>query len=349
MGIEGNNIVGTYEDLSNNGHSFLYDGSTFITLNDPNAGPPYETVAWGVSGNKIVGVSGTSGFIYDGSTYKDVSYPGASQTEFVGISGNMIVGHYYYTAGGAHSFLYDGTTFTPIVDPLGVEGTLVSGISGNKIVGSYRDSVGNFHGFLYDGSTYATILGASGLTGIDGNTVIGVDSDGSFIATPLGNWIGSNSSAWSDNGNWGGAIPGATTGTTNPDTATFDQNAPNSPLTIDAGRNISDITFDTANVNSLTIGTVGGQRAAADCRRHDSNHFHGGQCANGQCPARAGRELHFQQRRKQQFRHAQFRRGNQASHDQRSHDAHAQWQQYRPEHDQRRLGRQWLRDNSPSR
>ena len=48
-------------------------------------------------------------------------------------------------------------------------------------------------------------------------------------------------------------MPGATTGTTNTDTATFSQNATNSPLVIDAGRNIQNITFDTASVNSLTV------------------------------------------------------------------------------------------------
>ena len=52
--------------------------------------------------------------------------------------------------------------------------------------------------------------------------------------------------------------PGSTSGTTNTDTAAFNQNAPRSPLTIDAGRNLQNITFDTANVNSLTLGTTTG-------------------------------------------------------------------------------------------
>ena len=72
-------------------------------------------------------------------------------------------------------------------------------------------------------------------------------------------WTGTSSTNWADSGNWSGAVPGATAGTTNTDTALFNQNAPNSPLTIDAGRNVQNITFDTASVNSLTIGTVGGQ------------------------------------------------------------------------------------------
>ena len=74
-------------------------------------------------------------------------------------------------------------------------------------------------------------------------------------------WTGTSSTTWADNGNWSGPVPGATTVTTNTDTAIFNQNAPHSPLTIDAGRNVKNITFDTASVNSLTIGTT----AATPC------------------------------------------------------------------------------------
>ena len=71
-------------------------------------------------------------------------------------------------------------------------------------------------------------------------------------------WTGSNNTDWADSGNWSSAIPGAVMDTSNTDTAIFSQNAPNSPLTIDAGRNVKNITFDTASVNSLTVGTIGG-------------------------------------------------------------------------------------------
>ena len=53
-------------------------------------------------------------------------------------------------------------------------------------------------------------------------------------------------------------MPGATSGTTNTDTASFVQQVTNSPLAIDAGRNVQNIVFTTANVSSTTIGTVGG-------------------------------------------------------------------------------------------
>jgi fibronectin-binding autotransporter adhesin len=53
-------------------------------------------------------------------------------------------------------------------------------------------------------------------------------------------------------------VPGATSGTTDISTAIFSQSAPNSPLVIDLGRNLQNISFDTASVNSLTIGSVTG-------------------------------------------------------------------------------------------
>jgi autotransporter-associated beta strand protein len=67
------------------------------------------------------------------------------------------------------------------------------------------------------------------------------------------------SGAWQSTGNWiGGTVPGATSGTTNTDTATFN-NAGNGQSSIipDPGRNLENITFDTAAA-AYTIGTTGG-------------------------------------------------------------------------------------------
>ena len=79
------------------------------------------------------------------------------------------------------------------------------------------------------------------------------------LPPPPSVWTGAVSTNWVDAGNWTGAVPGAITGTTNTSTATFNQSAARSPSTIDAGRNIQNITFDTASVSALTIGTVAGQ------------------------------------------------------------------------------------------
>ncbi len=80
----------------------------------------------------------------------------------------------------------------------------------------------------------------------------------SAAVTPVATWTGANNTNWADAGNWFGAVPGTHGSTTNTDTALFGRNAAHLPLTIDSGRNLQNITFDTANVNSLTIGTFGG-------------------------------------------------------------------------------------------
>ena len=79
-----------------------------------------------------------------------------------------------------------------------------------------------------------------------------------FAASPLVAqiWKGTSSNDWSDPSNWIGPVPGAISGTTNGDTATFNQSAANSPTTIDVGRNLQGIVFDTASVSPTTIGTT---------------------------------------------------------------------------------------------
>ncbi len=114
--------------------------------------------------------------------------------------------------------------------------------------------------------TFDHAIDLTGDTGEFVRVTVGPDAGDSFLtfselqvfgAPP--SWTGASSTSWADSGNWSGAVPGATSGTTNTDTAMFDQNAANSPLVIDVGRNLQNITFDTANVNSLTIGSVTGK------------------------------------------------------------------------------------------
>ena len=73
-----------------------------------------------------------------------------------------------------------------------------------------------------------------------------------------GTWVstGGVGPSWGNSDNWSsGTIPGATSGTTNTDTATFNTAITNTfgtsttPIVIDSGRNIQDISFDTAAGN----------------------------------------------------------------------------------------------------
>jgi sulfatase modifying factor 1 len=88
--------------------------------------------------------------------------------------------------------------------------------------------------------------------------VIGFRVASISVATSVGAWTGAISTDFADSANWSGSVPGALASTINTDTALFSQNTANSPLTIDSGRNLQNIVFDTPNVDSLTIGMVFG-------------------------------------------------------------------------------------------
>ncbi len=80
---------------------------------------------------------------------------------------------------------------------------------------------------------------------------------------PVGSiWSGATNTTWATAGNWTGNVPGATSGTTSTDTATFNAyNATNPTPVVDAGRNLQNITFDNTGgnlTNSLMLGTTTG-------------------------------------------------------------------------------------------
>jgi hypothetical protein len=189
--IYGNNIVGDYQLPPNIQMGFLFDGSSYTTLQYPGA---YRCSAAGIFGDNIVGVyqygtGGSHGFLYNGSSYTTLDDPlSVSVTCAIGISGNNIVGYYDNPSGTYHGFLYNGSSYTTLDDPFATLGTFARGISGNKIVGFYDVGPSWFqsvnHGFLFDGSSYTTLddpLGVNGTIadGIYGSTVVGCYQDSS--------------------------------------------------------------------------------------------------------------------------------------------------------------------------
>lgn len=76
-----------------------------------------------------------------------------------------------------------------------------------------------------------------------------------------GSWLSGQTGTrdWSNSANWtGGTIPGATSGITNADTATFGSNTDATFITIDAGRLIRTLTFNGTNAAGLyTLGSAG--------------------------------------------------------------------------------------------
>jgi hypothetical protein len=184
VGIDGSNIVGLYyDDASAMVHGFLYDGTTWRTLDAPT---PFETWLAGIDGSNIVGhywgAHGMAyGFVYDGTTWRTLNYPGADWTSPSDIDGSNIVGD-YSDASGWHGFLYDGTAWTPLNYP-GATETSPVGIDGSNIVGFYWGANEVRHGFVYDGTTWRTLNypGAdwTSPSGIDGSNIVGYYSDAS--------------------------------------------------------------------------------------------------------------------------------------------------------------------------
>ena len=87
-----------------------------------------------------------------------------------GISGTNIVGYYLgHQRQHFHGFLYNGSTWTMLDDPLADSGFAIGtealGISGTNIVGFYQDINGISHGFLHNGilkSNWTTLDDPSG-------------------------------------------------------------------------------------------------------------------------------------------------------------------------------------------
>jgi autotransporter-associated beta strand protein len=182
----------------------------------------------------------------------------------------------------AHGVVYDPFTGLWTMFGGGAVATMDPSAATNaNIAASLKQSiqfVGDFDQGTVDGLGHAFIAGAGDITFLDystshdithadqviirstdgaGNGLGGVD-DVVFKQINQSPWTGVSDTGWSTPNNWIGPVPGATVGTTNGDMAIFNRSAPNSPLAVDAGRNLKNITFDTSSVNSLTIGTTGG-------------------------------------------------------------------------------------------
>ncbi len=124
FGVSGGNIVGAYGDSSAIRHGFLYNGTTYTTL-DATVGKRMEP--------------------------RPLAIPAATLSGYYDDSSNV-----------RHGFLYNGSTWTALDDPLGTTGTVAYGISGGNIVGAYSDDSGTYHGFIYNGTTYTTLDDPSG-------------------------------------------------------------------------------------------------------------------------------------------------------------------------------------------
>lgn len=167
-GVSGNIIYGEYTDANSAYHGFIMANGQLTTLDAPQAGSGSQqgTVVHGISGNTIVGTVVDAnnilhGFVDSAGLYSIFDAPGAGQASGKGTTLNAIDGQnevgLYSNSSGNFGYLYNGSQFTSISDPLAPTQSWATGISGTTVVGTYQDIHGSYHGFVFDGSTYATI------------------------------------------------------------------------------------------------------------------------------------------------------------------------------------------------
>lgn len=151
FGISGSNISGEAAKNRPNAFTrgFLYNGASFTDIMYPGQS---ITQARKIDGSNIVGTSNAIPFLYNGSTFIQITNPYGFQP--FGIDGSNIVGG--ATSGGVNrGMLYNGSNFTDIIYP-GASSTNATGVSGLNIVGSAFVG-GTTKGFLYNGSTFKDI------------------------------------------------------------------------------------------------------------------------------------------------------------------------------------------------
>ncbi|MBN1908195.1 MAG: dockerin type I repeat-containing protein [Pirellulales bacterium] len=113
-------------------------------------------------------------------SYTVLNLPGANQPRACGVSGANIAGT-YSDSGGYHTFVHDGTGYTTLVRPPGIQYDIPHDISGNNVVGECYDSMGR-HGYFHDGASF-TVFDGPGATftcswAVSGDIAVGEYSDG---------------------------------------------------------------------------------------------------------------------------------------------------------------------------
>jgi uncharacterized membrane protein len=229
-------IVGVYLNPDFTAHGFVFTPTTgFATLDDPNATSGSESIGISNSG-QIVGTynllppregdnfEGAHGFLFNGSTFTAIDFPGANDTTPHKINDpGEIVGVYRLADGLAHGFTYIQGTLATLDFP-GAYSTQANGINNvGNIVGRYRAFGGApKQGFLYNGSTFSTLdfpgavqtvaadinnsgdiaglyTSATGPFGIAGSSGF-LDRKGSFSSVTFPNSIGTEAYGINDNG-----------------------------------------------------------------------------------------------------------------------------------------------------
>jgi uncharacterized membrane protein len=192
--INGNGqIVGSYIDGNVDGNympeqPYLYNGSTFTTLNNPDC-PPVSCLGAGASGindhGEIVGSftnghnAPGNGFVYSNGIFTTVQAPGAYDTGLAGVNDQGLIVGTEFTLEDFHTqgFVDSGGVFTTIDVPGSFE-TYASAINNSGVVvGTYVGLDGLSSGFVYSDGTYVTF----DLAGATDTYLGGINDQGDIV------------------------------------------------------------------------------------------------------------------------------------------------------------------------
>lgn len=160
LGVNTSNVaVGFYTDSSGVNEAFTLDLATgkYRSIDPPGGN---NAVATSIDGRgDVVGYLEKHGhfvgFLVRKGSYTEFSYPGATDTKFLGVTVyDQIVGAYSGSSGTTRGFLLTNPlkrsiSWERIEEPSAAGTTVVTGINqGDDIVGYYVDSAGNTNGFF---------------------------------------------------------------------------------------------------------------------------------------------------------------------------------------------------------
>jgi probable HAF family extracellular repeat protein len=161
-------MVGGFDD-SKGPHGFLYDGTKFVTLDDP-AASSYGTSAMGINdAGLIVGTYNdindvAHGFLYDSGSYTNFDCPNSDGTNATGInSSGQIVGFCWYNS-TYHGFLLSNSVYTPIDFPQEALTYLYGINDAGAVAGTFQEASGAFHGFTYSAGLFNQVDVSGGTT-----------------------------------------------------------------------------------------------------------------------------------------------------------------------------------------
>jgi probable HAF family extracellular repeat protein len=187
-------VVGSYSDGTGGGtHGFLYNGGTYTTLDDPDAGSTGVTIAQGINdAGRIVGYTidqfgSEFGFIKTGANYTQVFSPAPNGTHILlhGISDfNQVVGEYTDKGGITRAVveLADLFLYVTVDFPGFSTGTILSGINaaGTELVAQFQDNTGS-HLALYDGPSHLYTLFDDPIAANGGIIANGINDAGQVV------------------------------------------------------------------------------------------------------------------------------------------------------------------------